>query len=432
MPIGNLFIDDLTTATQADLAQAVVTLARSGVEEKFRLDFKETWAPEKQCPDVVAMANSYGGLLILGVSDDRQRFPGIVRPANSDLKTQVASTIAARIAPIPIFEVHTCPAPDDRTKALAVIRVTAQPRVHMYLRGDRPVYVRNEDGTVPASAPQLQHLLERVRNAELQIPPAPDPLAEIASDFYITKAKDVNDRPAKRQVLENRQRSGNALTIGIVPDRLANLAIDGTLEQRFKEAILRVYPCLAQRRSVDLGQTLLEYDDRRRTWFSYRYRDLDRDHEIIWAFNVQGTVQCAFEVAGRLGNGNANLWSISDLFVNLNGSLLLVNEFWRYAGIFSGGQLAATLQVSGLVPFVNAGNYPPLFYDVLMEIPQQAIRHLYGPYSISSAAAGLFCRYDDLHARRHESVIALGSGLLRDLRFGAETDLLRAVIARLP
>ena len=88
--------------------------------------------------------------------------------------------------------------------------------------------------------------------------------------------------------------------------------------------------------------------------------------------------------------------------------------------------------MSGLVPFVNAGNYPPLFYDVLMEIPQQAIRHLYGPYSISSAAAGLFCRYDDLHARRHESVIALGSGLLRDLRFGAETDLLRAVIARLP
>jgi hypothetical protein len=33
MPIENLFTDDLTTATPADLEKAIIQLAKSGVEE---------------------------------------------------------------------------------------------------------------------------------------------------------------------------------------------------------------------------------------------------------------------------------------------------------------------------------------------------------------------------------------------------------------
>ena len=54
-------------------------------------------------------------------------------------------------------------APDNR---LAVIRVSPQPRVHMYLKGEKPVFVRNEDGTKSARAAELQALLDRVRTAE--------------------------------------------------------------------------------------------------------------------------------------------------------------------------------------------------------------------------------------------------------------------------
>src|SRR5262245_31221152 len=80
MPIPNLFTDDLIACQPAELEQAIIQLAQSGVEEKFRLDFKETWKPDERCQDVSALANSYGGLLIVGVSDDRQRFPGIPIP----------------------------------------------------------------------------------------------------------------------------------------------------------------------------------------------------------------------------------------------------------------------------------------------------------------------------------------------------------------
>ena len=62
----NLFVDDLTASDPVGLQQAIVNFAQTGIEEKFRLDFKEKWEPDKQCPDIVAFANSYGGLLILG------------------------------------------------------------------------------------------------------------------------------------------------------------------------------------------------------------------------------------------------------------------------------------------------------------------------------------------------------------------------------
>jgi len=50
----NLFLDDLASFPLEEIQQAIVGLARSGVEENFRLDFKERWEPDKQCPDIVA------------------------------------------------------------------------------------------------------------------------------------------------------------------------------------------------------------------------------------------------------------------------------------------------------------------------------------------------------------------------------------------
>ena len=216
--ISNLFTEDLTTATPSDLEQAITQLAQSGIEEKFRLDFKETWEPEKQCPDIAGMANSYGGLLVLGVSNDRQRLPGIAPPKHSDLKTQISSIIATRISPVPVFEVHTCPAPGSTTTLLVLIRIAPQPRLHLYLKGEKPVYVRSEDKTVPASAAQLQALLDRVRNAERDVPVRPNPLSPVARDFFVSKANDLSASFAERQSMASRTRSETQFLIGLAPE----------------------------------------------------------------------------------------------------------------------------------------------------------------------------------------------------------------------
>jgi hypothetical protein len=422
MPIDNLFINDLTLTTPTELADAMVSLARSGIEEKFRLDFKAIWQPERQCTDIAAFANSYGGLVVIGVSDDRQLFHGTPSPKNSDLKTQISSVIAARIAPVPMFEVHTCPAPDNAANRLVLIRISPQPRLHLYLKSDRPVYVRNEDGTIPAAAPQLQALLDRVRNAEVSQMPLPNPLQPIAGDFYPTKATEMSDRLTSRHSLDQRMRSEAYLQIGVVPERLSNLAIDAGVEQQFKQLIYRSYPSIDERRQVDLGHTILEYEDRRNSWSSFRHRDLDRDHEVVWAFDSRGIVQCVFEIADRVGNGPANLWSLVDLFISLQSTLRLAHEFWQQLGVYGGGQVAARLEILKLTPFRSNGLYMPLFYRTEIQVSASVVEAVPGPYPVSTAETSKFFSYDDLATWRRRSSVFLGSQLLRDLRFSANAD----------
>lgn len=431
MPIENLFTDDLTTATPADLEKAIVQLAKSGVEEKFRLDFKEVWQPDKQCPDVVALANSYGGLLIVGVSDDRQRLPGTPPPKNSDLKTQISSSIASRISPVPLFEVHTCPASENPQNVLVVIRVAPQPRVHMYLKGDKPVYVRQEDGTVPARAAELQALLDRVRLAEGQGATEPSRILPTINDFFITKALNREDPFAKRQAQENRHRSDTTLMITAVPERGLAVEIDATLEQQFKRLIDESYPSIEARRKVDSGTFIMEREDRRSCWFQYLHQDLDRDHEIAWAFDDRGNVQCLFEVAGRTGDGADEFWSLPDLFISINGSLMLAHELWIKLGFYGNAVISAKLAIPKLVPLLMQGHYHSLFYDDAFMICEAAVRKVYASYPISAAATTAFLTYDRRTRGRQDSLTALGNQMLRDLRFAVDTSALRTALSPL-
>lgn len=431
MPIPNLFTDDLTDVEPADLQQAIVHLSKSGVEEKFRLDFKEEWKPDKQCPDVAAMANTYGGLLIVGVSDDRQRFPGTIPPTNSDLKTQIGSHIATRISPVPIFEVHTCPAPEGSPNLLVVIRITPQPRIHMCLKGETPVYVRNEDQTRPAKAAQLQALIDRATSATSTWSSKADPLSPAVGDIYVTKANNLADSYAARQNPANRNRSETSLWISIVPERPLQFELDVSLERRFKKLIDEHYPSIEQRRSVDLGSTIHEREDRSGQWFRFHHLDVARDHEMAWGLNSLGIVQCAFEVATRLNSDKAEVWSIADLFVNLNSTIRLAHELWSQNGYFGSAVLAARLQVAKLVPIITRNNYPPLFYDTPLLVPVSAAQKLYGNYEIPTASAETQLTYDGRTSSRARSLIAIGNPLLRDLRFGVDTADLRSALDQL-
>lgn len=391
-------------------------LAQSGVEESFRLDFKQQWEPEKLCPSVGAMANSYGGLLVLGVSDDRRKFLGVIPPKNSDLKTQISSVIAARFAPVPLFEVHTCPAPrdpaapNDPATLLVVIRVMPQPRLHLYLKGNQPVYVRNEDQTVPANAAQLQALLERVRNAERMAPQAINPLEPIAVDFYVSKALDPTART----------QTGTCFKIGLAPESPSKLTVDIGMERMFERLIRENYPSIGQRLSDGLGSTVAESRDRRDSWYRYKYHEFEGDHEAAWALNNRGRVQYICQVEG---NGRfSRLWSIADLFVNIESTLQLADAFWKAIGYFGAGQLAATIAVTNLVPHCDDQNYLPLFFDAKYALPRTAFDQLAGSYPVSESSASLLLTYDGRTSNRRKTLMEIGNQLLRNLRFSVDSS----------
>lgn len=424
----NLFTDDFTSCQPLELQQAILALAQSEVEEKFRLEFKETWNSDEQCPDIAAFANSYGGLLIVGVTNDRQGFPGIPVPPKSHLNTRLASIIATRVSPVPIFEVHTCPAPANTGQALALIRVSPQPKLHLYLRGDRPVYVRNEDQTIPARATDLQALLDRLRNAEAGGRQPINPSVDIAPDFYVSKATNLSATFAERQDVNKRRKSETFCRVTAIPERLLQVGLDVTLEQRFRHSIYSLYPSLAQRLSVDLGTSIAKREDRAGSWYRYHHLDLERDHEGVWAFNSAGTIQYICEASGRLGTGAADLWSVVDFFVNLDGTLRLTHEMWTSLGYFAAGRFVVQLSVPKLVPIVNDTHYQQLFYETSLLIPRDAARELYANYEAPIGRSELLLTYDGRTSQRTETLVTVGNQVLRDLRFGVDVAALRGVL----
>jgi len=149
---------------------------------------------------------------------------------------------------------------------------------------------------------------------------------------------------------------------------------------------------------------------------------------MIWALSSDGLIQCIFELSERIGDSGADLWSITDLFVSLDSTVRLAHEFWTSVGFFGTGQIAASLQVSKLTPFVNNGEYPSLFYETSRSIPQTAARPTYGNYPISQAGAKLSMKYEDRTSLRRRSLVRVGNQLLRDLRFRVDTQAVESAL----
>jgi hypothetical protein len=72
-----------------------------------------------------------------------------------------------------------------------------------------------------------------------------------------------------------------------------------------------------------------------------------------------------------------------------------------------------------------------LFYDDSFMISEAAVRRVYASYPISAAAAAAFLTYDRRTRGRPDSLTALGNQMLRDLRFGVDTNALRTALSPL-
>lgn len=106
-------------AINADHVKALVSGA---VEEDLDLEFKESlYCGESErrdlCRDVAALANTAGGVLVLGVQADEQSqasaCPGV--DLSDDAKTRMQQIVAAGVLPLPTFEVLAVPSgPDSR------------------------------------------------------------------------------------------------------------------------------------------------------------------------------------------------------------------------------------------------------------------------------------------------------------------------------
>lgn len=129
-------------------ASDIEVLAGNRVREAFDLDFKGTLYGNSDkerrdlCGDVAALANTSGGVIIVGVEEDEQAVaaatPGV--ELGDSERNRMLQTLASGVAPLPALDVISVPSADDPARGwfvLAVPRSTRAPHAVLVNEGFR-------------------------------------------------------------------------------------------------------------------------------------------------------------------------------------------------------------------------------------------------------------------------------------------------------
>jgi predicted HTH transcriptional regulator len=164
----DLYRDDLNRPSGTELYSAIEAFCRiseiidNRPQEGFLLDFKQEWS-EKTLRTVASFANTFGGLLFVGISEENAKPKEIIGiQSNCEIKTQIASSIASNISPTPPYDIAECSSPGEPAKRLCIVRVRKSAQLHLLTKkNEQPVYVRNADESRPAQAAELRALIEQ-------------------------------------------------------------------------------------------------------------------------------------------------------------------------------------------------------------------------------------------------------------------------------
>lgn len=129
----------------------------SEYDKKLQLEIKK---PKSWCKSVSAFANTYGGSLIFGISDDNK----VIGLESPDKDAEVISEIIkSRLDPIPEFKIRF---QKEEDRVLLIVDVLKGVETPYYYSGDGVLeaYVRMGNESVKASSIELKRLVLRGRN----------------------------------------------------------------------------------------------------------------------------------------------------------------------------------------------------------------------------------------------------------------------------
>ncbi len=392
--------------------------------EGYTVDFKEEWA-DKSLRVVASFANTYGGIIVIGVSESAGRADNIVGVGGKgELKTKIAGSISANISPIPDYDIAECGMPSDLSRRLAVVRIRADNRLHYLLKkGEQPVYIRNVDQSIPALAPELKALIENERTFLSRAPLLADPFASLSEAFRVTRAKGsgtVQER--KRDRLE----AHSHMRVAVRPCRTVSISLDYTYEERFKEQVAQRFP--EHQRAVlnDMGA---ESESRARDSYIYKVLRDDVDIDAIWS--VTGTAAIGFAstvaiTAARL------IWSLPDFVANVMSSIQLADDVLVNAGYFGGVTLDIELSpgggaiaidgIQGFSVLLRTDFYKNTWPIVIPQY-QQVPLHKRGRASTE-------LDFNQRHGDRNSVVAQIVNEILRDLGYAVDRQTLSQAIAQ--
>jgi len=431
----DLFSADFSHLTDTDLYAAITEFTRQNLpqndraRESYTVDFKEKWS-DKSLKVVAAFANTFGGIIFVGVSEEGGRAKELVgEDSKGELKTRLASSIAASITPTPSFEIAECILPGQPNRRLAVIRVRSTNKIHFLTTGDSPVYVRNEDQAIPARAAELRNLIVREREAES------------SSSNYIDQSRIMNLLPiTKAQQLgavegqagpSQRIAADSVLRVWIIPDQTCRVALDYDTELTFRDIVFNTFPkdSFLEDCTWDSSEEMI----RDRTCVRIDYTHVQRDLQSKWVLTSNGEFGFATLLAEDFSPGGP-LWSLSDLTAELIAATKAAHVFLTKIGYLGEAHLLVSANPGngqlhlerGMLPFIRhcSGRRPPPSIPWAEIVPK--------PQS-HSANREVTCGVpSNFHTRTEELAVLIADLLnqfLRDLGYGAVLAKLRKYTA---
>lgn len=439
----DLFKDDLSRFGDPELFDAVEAFTRvklpsnDRAQEGYLVDFKAIWS-DSALRAIAAFANTFGGLLLVGVSEDRGRADQIVGIAaqRQELKTSIASSIASNISPTPPYEIRDVTFRSDPTRHLCIVRVRKGHGLYLLTKkGEQPVYIRNEDESRPADAARLQALL-----ATRAIPGHPagsEPLVYTQPSIgtqrlFVTKAQIQNGQP-------QRFRSETFLQISLQPEESFAVRLELNVERKLLSIVRAIYPEIADNvddRERKIGASFS--DERLRDWYLITYFEQFRDYELKWGIDDRGGVHFITQIACKASqqDNGPEVWSLSDVMTNLDCTIQVAHEFWEYLEYPGEAQILAQLQVETLPLLERSSGTQSAcafaFYERdgkrkrARPLPAGALVKPAKPGSRATAA--LDFNYASRFGSHSEPIALLTNQLLRDLGYAVNLADLRSLL----
>jgi len=339
----DLFTDDLSAATNDELYSAIESFARANANEGWRHDFTLEWC-DSALKKVAAFANTFGGVLLVGVKKEKTDLVCGMRGVDSpsEYKTGIASSIAANISPTPSYEVYECCPAAHPNKRFCVVRVKGGKALHLVTKkGLDPVYVRNEDEARPADAAQLRRLIDRERGAAASAQNASERARGLAEAMVVHREYE-NEDPAT-WFYSRSEKSDTFLRLALVPSEVVPIEMERSHENRLlsivNELCPRVYNLTGQGKANNA-------ENRGAGFYEYVWYHRILDYEGRWRVTGDGALGHAAQMAYK--DQQKAVWSVVDLALYVILFLRLGMRWWKVIGYFGEGDLYAQVSVPGL------------------------------------------------------------------------------------
>jgi len=347
----DLFTVQFSSIIPEQLYAGIADFAQSQPNESNRHDFKAVWTADT-VKDVAGFANTFGGLLIIGVEkgqkDPQPALVGV--PSALELTTGIASSIASNISPTPSYDIAECHKPGDPKRKFCVVRVRGDSNLHLVTKkGMQAVWVRNADQTIPADASQLRGLIDRERQIAGDINDALTTRGEaILEDMVI--GQNYLDDP--NWTAGRWEPSQTFFKLALIPSEPRQVRLDLGDEEKFTALIQASY----RRLTSNLGRVARDARERNADFYEYRWYHNNLDYEGRW--RVTNRLEIAHATQIKDGDG----WSLTDVVMYAVLLLRIGATWWRAWNYFGDGILLAELNVPELwLRQGKAGQFIPLF-----------------------------------------------------------------------